>query len=62
MYTAPPFRKNGICRNILDKLISDAANSGITAFELHATKQGESVYKQNGFEIHNEPTYRKFIQ
>ena len=61
MYTIPVFRRNGICKDILNKLITEAVKLGITAFELHATKEGELVYKQNGFEIHNEPTYRKFL-
>jgi len=26
-----------------------------------ATKEGEYVYTQNGFEMHNEPTYRKYL-
>lgn len=35
--------------------------TGVTGFELHATKEGEMVYKQNGFVIHDEPTYRMII-
>lgn len=62
MYTVPAYRRRGICTGILDALISEAQKEGITAFELHATKEGEFVYKQNGFTLHNEPTYRKFIQ
>lgn len=62
MYTVPEFRRKGICSGILNKLVEYGSNMGITAFELHATQEGEFVYKQNGFEIHNEPTYRKFIK
>jgi len=62
MYTVPEFRRRGVCQAILNELVADAANYGITAFELHATPAGELVYKQSGFEIHNEPTYRKFIK
>lgn len=61
MYTVPSFRRKGICKGILNELVAEAAQFDITAFELHATKEGELVYKQNGFKIHNEPTYRKFI-
>ncbi len=61
MYTAPEFRRKGICSGILNKLLAYGSKMGITAFELHATKEGEFVYKQNGFEIHPEPTYKKFI-
>ncbi|MES2678417.1 MAG: GNAT family N-acetyltransferase [Bacteroidota bacterium] len=61
MYTIPSFRRKGICAKILNLLIEDANRHGIKAFELHATKEGEFVYKQNGFEMHHEPTYRKYI-
>jgi predicted acetyltransferase len=60
MYTIPTFRRKGICKRILDLLVEEGMKCGITAFELHATNEGEFVYRQNGFEIHNEPTYRKF--
>lgn len=61
MYTYPAFRRQGICKNILNLLIEEGKKYGITAFELHATPSGEIVYKANGFEIHKEPTYRKYI-
>jgi GNAT superfamily N-acetyltransferase len=60
MYTFPPFRRKGICSEILKLLLEQAGRMGIVAFELHASEQGESVYKQNGFEKHSEPTYRKY--
>lgn len=60
MYTVPFFRKRGICTTILNLLLRDANEMGITAFELHATKEGESVYKKNGFNLHPEPTLRKY--
>jgi GNAT superfamily N-acetyltransferase len=62
MYTLPAFRRKGICSFILNRLVDDANRCGIKVFELHATKKGEYVYGQNGFEIHNEPTYRKYTQ
>lgn len=61
MYTIPLYRRKGICSKILDLLIAEGKNSGVTAFELHATKDGEYVYTQHGFEPHIEPTYRKYI-
>jgi len=61
MYTVPSFRKRGICTNILNLLIDEAKESGIVFFQLHASKQGEPIYRNNGFEIHNEPTYDKHI-
>jgi len=61
MYTVKAFRRKGVCTGILNAMLNDAAALGITAFELHATKAGEEVYKKNGFRIHTEPTYRKYI-
>lgn len=60
MYTFPSFRRKGICSEILKLLLEQAGRMGIVAFELHASEQGEFVYKQNGFEKHSEPTYRKY--
>jgi len=61
MYTVPEFRRKGICTAILDSLVEEGRKSGITAFELHATRPGEPVYRKNGFDKHSEPTYRKYI-
>lgn len=61
MYTVPAFRRKGICTGLLNALTEEAAKHGITALELHATPKGEMVYTQNGFELYNEPTYRKYI-
>lgn len=61
MYTVPGFRRRGICKNILNLLVEEGKKFGITAFELHATEEGALVYSQNGFELLDEPMYRKFI-
>jgi predicted acetyltransferase len=61
MYTVPSYRRKGICKTILNLLVAEGEKYGITAFELHATPEGELVYLQNGFTIYNEPTLRKFI-
>ncbi len=61
MYTVPSFRRKGICKAILQALLEDAKQMGITAFELHATKEGEYVYAQNGFKLYEEPTYRRYL-
>lgn len=61
MYTLPAFRKRGICASILNKLQETAYEMGVRSFELHATKQGEPVYVKNGFVLHHEPTYRKWL-
>ena len=62
MYTVPEYRNNGICAGLINKLIDEARMYGVNAFELHATKMGEGVYKKAGFEIHPEPTFRKYIK
>lgn len=62
MYTLPAFRRNGIGTRIINMLIEEGKNMGVTAFELHATQAGEPVYLKNGFELHREPTLRKFIE
>jgi hypothetical protein len=61
MYTVPEFRRKGICKTILNLLVAEGKTFGVTAFELHATKDGEMVYTQEGFVHHNEPTLRKWI-
>jgi GNAT superfamily N-acetyltransferase len=61
VYTVPEHRRKGLSAALLDKLIETGRELGVTAFELHATKEGEPVYVKNGFIVHSEPTYRKFI-
>lgn len=61
MYTRPEFRRKGICKHLLGLLLEDARAQNVTAFELHATPEGEIVYKQEGFLLHGEPTYRKYL-
>lgn len=62
MYTVKRFRKRGICTDILEILIEEGKKYGITAFELHATPSGEPVYQKSGFIMHQEPTYRKYME
>lgn len=61
MWTVPDFRRKGICTHLLDQLVEHTRAMGITAFELHASKEGEPVYVKNGFKLHTEPTYRKYL-
>ena len=62
MYTLPQFRRIGICQSILNSLVEEAKNLGVEALELHATPEGEKVYLPNGFQLHTEPTYRKYLK
>jgi GNAT superfamily N-acetyltransferase len=61
MYTIPSYRRKGICSKILNLLIENARVKGVTAFELHATPEGEPVYLKHDFKKHGEPTYRKYF-
>ncbi len=62
MYTLKPFRKNGICTTLLNKLIASASELGVTAFELHASEAGLPVYAKNGFHLHTDPTMRRYLK
>lgn len=61
MYTVPELRKQGICTKLIELLTSTGKETNITAFELHATEEGEPVYQKCGFLKHGEPTYRKYL-
>jgi GNAT superfamily N-acetyltransferase len=61
MYTPPQFRRKGIGETILNKLVADTKELGIILMELHATKDGVPLYERNGFKIHPEPTYRRYL-
>lgn len=61
MYTALHYRKQGLATQILNSLVEQAKGMGIVTIELHATPEGEPVYKKNGFKLHKEPTYRMYI-
>jgi GNAT superfamily N-acetyltransferase len=61
MYTALTYRKQGLATQILNKLVEQAKGMGIITIELHATQDGEPVYKKYGFKLHTEPTYRLYI-
>ena len=62
MYTLPAYRRQGICSNILTRLLATGREMGITTFDLFASKQGEPVYVKHGFKLHPEPAYRKHMQ
>lgn len=49
MYTIPSHRKKGICTKIFSYLLQEAKNVGIGKIELHATPEGEKIYRNFGF-------------
>lgn len=61
VFTLPHHRRKGLSTMLLEKITAHAKELGVTALELHATKDGEPVYIKNDFKLHPEPTYRKFI-
>lgn len=54
MYTVPFARRKGISGLILDKLLVEARNRGISKVSLHTSKDGEKLYRKFGF---SEPAY-----
>ena len=55
MYTLAEYRKKGIGSAIMQKLIDYGKEAGLSRLELHASKDGEPVYRANGFVEHTEP-------
>lgn len=49
MYTNPAYRRKGIATKILDMLVHDIKNKGITAISLEATDMGRPLYEKYGF-------------
>ena len=48
-YTKKEYRSRGIATRILNMLLDNAKENGITNFMLRASKQGELAYKKVGF-------------
>lgn len=50
MYTAPEYRRKGIASVVLDKLVKEALDKGITDIGLESTDMGRPLYEKYGFE------------
>ncbi len=50
MYTAPEYRRKGIASVVLDKLVKEALDKGVTDIGLEATDMGRPLYEKYGFE------------
>ncbi|MEH7309211.1 GNAT family N-acetyltransferase [Neobacillus drentensis] len=49
MYTVPMYRSNGLARRLLEQCIDESKTSGVKRIWLHASKDGEPLYKKMGF-------------
>ena len=49
MFTLKEFRKNGIASLLFEKLIEEAKQRNVDRIDLHATSDGEPVYRRFGF-------------
>lgn len=61
MYTIPKARKQGISTAILEKLIEEAKTRGISKVALHASKDGENMYRKSGFSAPVYPYLEKIL-
>ena len=49
IYTHPDYRRRGIARHMVDLLVGEARQRGITAISLEATAMGMPLYESYGF-------------
>lgn len=49
MYTVPEARRMGLSTILLDKLLVEARNAGLSKVSLHTTRAGEGLYRSAGF-------------
>ena len=54
MFTIPIARRKGISAMILQQLINEARNRGLSKVSLHTSKDGEKLYRKFGF---SDPVY-----
>ena len=51
LYTTPPFRRNGIAKEIIKLLIDDAKERSCERILLNTSELGEPLYKEIGFDF-----------
>lgn len=59
MATDPAFRRQGIARRVLTLLLDGFAARGVTSVGLHATTEGEPLYRAAGFAEPRYPELRR---
>ena len=62
MYTIPEARRKGISSLILDSLLKEAKEMGITKVALHTSKDGEKLYRKFGFSEPHYPYLERIIE
>jgi len=58
VYTEPDFRKRGIARQIMLKILAWVKEQGLRSVNLHASAEGRPLYEKLGFEATNEMRLR----
>ncbi len=56
MYTKPSYRHKGYARQIMERLLADAADKNLSVVDLKSTEDGYRLYQSVGF-VDDVPTY-----
>ncbi|WP_256218372.1 GNAT family N-acetyltransferase [Bacillus sp. MUM 116] len=49
MYTVPEYRGKGLAKRLLENCIDESKKSGVKRIWLHASEDGEPLYRKMGF-------------
>lgn len=60
MYTDPDYRRMGIARELLHRVLEEAKNYGCGAVQITASDMGVKLYKACGFKYNDKFMYYKF--
>jgi GNAT superfamily N-acetyltransferase len=62
MATEPAFRRRGHARGVFEAIIEWVRERGVANLELHATAEGEQLYRQYGFDDPRYPQLRAGLE
>ena len=54
VYTKPDYRRKGISKKMVEMIIDEAKENGVTEISLDATEMGRTLYETLGFTASNE--------
>jgi GNAT superfamily N-acetyltransferase len=54
VYTAPPHRRRGLARRLMETALDWCQKNGIRAVILHSSDDGRALYERLGFQASNE--------